>query len=62
LKFVEDTFGLGRLSATDKRATSPARNCFDFRKAPRKFVPIQSPLGIDYFKRQAPDTRLPDSE
>lgn len=62
LKFVEDTFGLGRLSATDTRATSPARDSFDFKKPPRAFVPIGSPLGIDYFKHQPLDTRLPDSE
>jgi phospholipase C len=62
LKFVEDTFGLGRLTASDTRANSPARDCFNFRNPPRAFVPIQAPLGINYFKHQAPDTHIPDAE
>jgi phospholipase C len=62
LRFVEDTFGLGRLTASDKRAKSPAKDCFDFTKPPRAFVPIQAPHGIDYFKRQPLDTHIPDEE
>ena len=36
LRFVEDQFGLARLAASDTRATSPERDCFDFssRRAP----------------------------
>ena len=33
LKFVEDQFGLGRLSASDTRAKSPEKDCFDFNTA-----------------------------
>ena len=40
LKFTEDQFRLGRLAASDTRATSPARDCFDFKQPPRKFMPI----------------------
>jgi phospholipase C len=42
VRFVEDNWQLGRLGATDVRATSVA-DMFDFTKPPRAFVPIQSP-------------------
>ncbi len=40
LRFAEDTFGLPQLAASDARATSPAADCFDFSKPPRKFKPF----------------------
>jgi phospholipase C len=62
LRFAEDLFGLGQLALGDKRATSPAGDCFDFSQSPRPFVPISAPHppkffmhnrgGMDYF---APD-------
>jgi len=61
LKFAEDTFGLASLSASDKRATAPD-DAFDFNKPPRKFETVPSDYGIDYFMRQPPDHRLPDSD
>jgi phospholipase C len=62
LKFVEDQFGLARLSASDERANSPESDCFDFSQRPRKFVPISAPYHEDYFLRQPIDTRPPDTE
>lgn len=62
LKFVEDQFGLPRLADSDKRATSPAKDCFDFNHAPRKFHVIPSSLGKEYFMHQAPDLRPPDND
>jgi phospholipase C len=62
LKFVEDQFGLGRLTASDARAKSPALDCFDFTKPPRAFVPFQAPYDANYFKHQPIDTRIPDWE
>jgi phospholipase C len=59
LRFVEDTFGLATLAASDKRATAPDA-AFDFKKAPRSFKTVPSDHGIDFFKRQAPDHRDPD--
>jgi hypothetical protein len=41
LRFTEDIYGLGQLAQADKRATSPAADCFDFSQQPRKFVPIK---------------------
>ena len=41
LRFTEDIFGLRQLAAADRRATSPAADCFDFSHPPRKFVPIK---------------------
>ncbi len=61
LKFVEDTFGLPRLAASDTRANSPS-DAFDFKKPPRSFVPIHSPYDTNYFKRQPPDHHIPDAE
>jgi phospholipase C len=60
LKFAEDVFGLGRLSASDKRANSPAKDSFDFSQPPRAFKAIPSKHGIDFFLHQPPDGRLPD--
>ncbi len=62
LKFVEDTFGLGRLTQVDTRAKSPARDCFDFKQSPRAFVPIQSPYDKAFFLHQPPDHRVVDAE
>jgi phospholipase C len=61
LKFVEDTFGLPRLAASDTRAAAPD-DAFNFKKAPRAFVPIQSPYDLQYFKHQPADLRIPDWE
>ena len=61
LKFVEDTFGLGRLDTTDVRAGSLA-GCFDFSQRPRKFKPIASKYSRRYFDRQAPSYQPVDSE
>jgi phospholipase C len=62
LRFVEDRDGLPSLSASDKRATSPAADCFDFNQPPRKFVPIQAKYGESYFLRQPLDPRPVDDE
>ncbi len=61
LRFIEDRFGLGQLAASDTRATSPAADCFDFSKRPRKFVPIGSKYGERYFLHQPPDYRPVDT-
>ncbi|MBV9333638.1 MAG: hypothetical protein JO146_06495, partial [Candidatus Eremiobacteraeota bacterium] len=62
LRFVEDIFGLPRLAASDTRAKSPAKDCFNFNQAPRKFKKIPSPLGIEYFLHAPPDHRPPDTQ
>lgn len=62
LRFAEDVFGLTQLSTADTRATSPAKDCFDFSQKPRKFVPIQAPFGPEFFLKQPMDPRAPDTE
>jgi phospholipase C len=62
LKFVEDQFGLPRLAASDTRAKSPEKDCFDFNQAPRPFQMIPSEHGEDYFLHQPPDYRPPDND
>ncbi|HEY6326688.1 MAG TPA: alkaline phosphatase family protein [Candidatus Cybelea sp.] len=44
LRFIEDRFSLPRLAASDRRANSPARDCFDFTQPPRKFTLFGTPL------------------
>lgn len=61
LRFVEDQFGLARLAASDARANSPAKDCFDFSGPPRKFKKIPSALGAEYFLNQLPDQHIPDA-
>ncbi len=60
LRFVEETFGLKALAASDKRANSPD-DAFDFSQSPRTFVPIKAPYDAGYFIRQPLDTRAPDT-
>ncbi len=43
LRFAEDVYGLEPLAVADKRANSPARDCFNFYQVPRPFVPINAP-------------------
>jgi phospholipase C len=63
LKFIEDQFGLKRLAASDRRANSPYKDCFDFKQPPRPFTPIQSSKSIEYFlHEQPPDNRPVDTE
>jgi phospholipase C len=62
LRFAEDVFGLDQMAAADKRATSPARDCFDFAQPPRKFIPIKAPEDASFFLAQKPDYRIPDYE
>ncbi len=62
LKFIEERFGLAPMAASDKRATSPEKDCFDFNQAPRKFVPIQSKYDLSHFLREPVDLRPPDTD
>ncbi|MBV9647652.1 MAG: hypothetical protein JO043_09330 [Candidatus Eremiobacteraeota bacterium] len=51
LKFIEDQFGLGRLSMSDSRANSPAGDCFNFAQSPQSFTPIPTKYGPEFFSR-----------
>lgn len=55
LRFAEDLFGLGQLAAADKRALSPAGDCFDFRQKPLPFVKIAAPKPPRFFMQHLPD-------
>ncbi len=63
LRFAEDLFGLGQLAPADRRATSPAADCFDFSQKPRPFVKIAAPLSPKFFMHQFKDDYFaPDYE
>ncbi|MGB6517814.1 MAG: alkaline phosphatase family protein, partial [Candidatus Cybelea sp.] len=63
LRFAKDLFGLGHLAAADKRANSPAGDCFDFSQRPRPFVKIGAPHGPGFFMNPLPgDYFAPDYE
>lgn len=62
LRFAEGLFGLQPLSAADRRAASPARDCFNFSQTPRAFVAIRAPKGGGFFLHQHPDDRAPDEQ
>jgi phospholipase C len=62
LRFAEDLFDLGQLGGADRRAASPAADCFDFTQKPRAFVPIQAPKGRWFFLHQPADLRIPDDQ
>ncbi len=62
LRFAEDLFGLPQLTKADERAQSPAADCFDFTKPPRKFVPIETPEKANFFLAMPNDNRMPDEQ
>jgi phospholipase C len=63
LRFAEDLYGLGQLAPADRRATSPAADCFDFSQKPRPFVKIEAPLPPKFFMHQFRDDYFaPDYE
>ncbi|MBV9233053.1 MAG: hypothetical protein JO030_03335 [Candidatus Eremiobacteraeota bacterium] len=62
LRFAEDLFGLPQLTNADERAKSPAADCFDFSKPPRKYVPIEAPRNADFFLAMPDDPRIPDEQ
>ncbi|MGC1381428.1 MAG: alkaline phosphatase family protein [Candidatus Baltobacteraceae bacterium] len=62
LRFAEDLYGLDRLAAADKRATSPAIDCFDFSQKPRPFVKIEAPLPPKFFMQKSGEYQAPDYE
>jgi phospholipase C len=62
LRFAEDLYGLGQLAAADKRAVSPAADCFDFSQKPLPFVKIAAPVPPKFFMHQFGDYRAPDYE
>jgi phospholipase C len=61
LKFAEETFHTGSLGFTDARADDLS-DCFDFERAPTAFTAIRARQSAQYFLRQAPDTRDPDTD
>ena len=62
LRFAEDLYGLAPLAAADKRATSPAADCFDFSQKPRAFVKIEAPLPPKFFMQKSGEYQAPDYE
>jgi phospholipase C len=62
LRFAEDLYGLGRLAAADKRANSPAADCFDFSQKPKAFVHVKAPIPPKFFMHQYYESQAPDYE
>jgi phospholipase C len=63
LRFAENLYGLGQLAPADKRAASPASDCFDFKQKPAPFVKIAAPLPPKFFMQQYQDDYFaPDYE
>jgi phospholipase C len=61
LRFIEDTFGLGRLGTTDGSSTSMV-DMFDFNQSPRYFQQIPSSFSREYFLHQKPSGLPVDTE
>lgn len=61
LKFIEETFNLPSLHATDDRANSII-DSLDFTQAPRSFVPIATKHPASFFLQQTPSLEPPDSD
>ncbi len=59
VQFVESTFGLDRLAASDKRANNLS-DCFDFTQPPRPYFAIRAKYNLGYFLLQQASQRAPD--
>jgi phospholipase C len=62
LRFAEDLFGLDQLAIADRRAASPAGDCFDFTQAPLSFKEIKAPEPPKFFMHQFGEYQAPDYE
>jgi phospholipase C len=61
LKFSEEVFNLPSLGTTDVRADD-LKDCFNFSQRPRKFKPIPTRHGPQYFLREPVDNESPDDD
>ncbi len=61
VRFIEDTWNLGRLGTTDVTSTSIV-NMFNFSVSPRAFKPVRAPYSRAYFLRQPPSGLPVDTE
>ncbi len=61
LRYVEDTFSLGRLGTTDTISNS-IRDAFDYGQAPRAFTPIPAAQSKSFFVHQAPSMLPVDTQ
>ena len=61
LKFVEETFGLPPMAASDTRA-NPPDNAFDFHRGPRPFKKVPSAYDRAFFMHQRTSGRAPDDQ
>jgi phospholipase C len=62
LRFVEDVFGMPRMAASDRRANSPASDCFDFSRPPRRFQPFATVMPRGATRDPRAGNRAPDDE
>ena len=62
LRFVEDTYGLAQLSASDKRATDPSADTLNLSGSPRAFTPFKTGVSPRTFVDERPDGRAPDDD
>jgi phospholipase C len=61
VRFIEDTWRLGRLGTTDRTSASIA-GIFDFHQAPRAFIAIPASRSRSYFLKQPPSGLPVDDE
>ncbi len=62
LKYIEDAFGLPRMAASDRRAASPAGDCFDYNQRPRAFVRFKTLRRPSDFANEPPGFEPIDSD
>ena len=61
VKYVETTFGLASLAATDASA-APLDDCFDYTQAPSPFAPLAVKRSPASFLNEPPDGLPPDND
>jgi phospholipase C len=62
LRFIENTYGLKPLAASDKRAKPFGTDVLNFKQKPRTFTAFSSPRMREFFLHQAPGNQPPDND
>ena len=62
LRFVEDTFGLPQLAASDTRANDPAADCMNYSQPARAFTPITGSRPRTFFMSEPQPNHPLDEE
>ncbi|MEO6990529.1 MAG: alkaline phosphatase family protein [Candidatus Baltobacteraceae bacterium] len=62
LKYIESTWRLAPLAASDTRAAPFGKDVFNYKQAPTPFTPFASPDEFERFSHMRPSYKVPDAD